>query len=95
MPPTPIKFGPGGFTHLSQVIIAENPDGSMLVHTGGHQGNLLDGTQIQSLRMPGPFDGAMVRQLLVTLSLASSLALVALRSSDPTRWGLPSNHEFW
>jgi hypothetical protein len=36
----------------------ENPDGSMLAHTEGHEGNLLVGTQIQSLRMPGPFDVA-------------------------------------
>jgi hypothetical protein len=25
----PIKFGPGGFTRLSRVILVENPDGSM------------------------------------------------------------------
>jgi hypothetical protein len=31
---------------LSQVILAENPDGSMQAHTKGHKGNLLVGTQI-------------------------------------------------
>jgi hypothetical protein len=30
----------------SQVILAENPDGSMVAHTKGHEGNLLVGTQI-------------------------------------------------
>jgi hypothetical protein len=31
---------------LSQVILAENPDGSMQAHTKDHKGNLLVGTQI-------------------------------------------------
>jgi hypothetical protein len=31
----------------------------MLVHTEGHEENLLVGTQIQSLTMSGPLDGAL------------------------------------
>jgi hypothetical protein len=58
MPPL-IKSGPGGFTHLSWVILAENPDGSMPAHTKGHEGNLPVGSQIQSLRMLSPLDGAL------------------------------------
>jgi hypothetical protein len=32
--------------HLSQVILVENPNGSMLAHTKGREGNLLIETQI-------------------------------------------------
>jgi hypothetical protein len=46
MPPPSIKSRLGGFMSLSQVILAENPDGSMQAHTKGHKGNLLVGTQI-------------------------------------------------
>jgi hypothetical protein len=31
----------------------------MPAHTEGHEGNLLAGTQIQSLRMSGPLDGVL------------------------------------
>jgi hypothetical protein len=44
---------------LSQVIIEENPDGSMPAHTKGREGNLPVGTQIRTLRMLGPLDGAL------------------------------------
>jgi hypothetical protein len=36
-----VKSGLGDFTRLSQVIQVENPDGSMLAHTKGRDGNLL------------------------------------------------------
>jgi hypothetical protein len=36
----------------------ENPDGSILAHTKGHDGNVRVGTLIQSLSMSGPLDGA-------------------------------------
>jgi hypothetical protein len=45
MPPQ-IKFEPSGFMRLSQVILAENPDGSKVAHTKGREGKLLVGTQI-------------------------------------------------
>jgi hypothetical protein len=54
----PIKSGSGGFTRLPQIIHAKNLDGSMSTHTEGHDGNLSFGTQIRSLRMSGPLDGA-------------------------------------
>jgi hypothetical protein len=41
-----IKFGLGCFMRLSSEILAENPDGSMLVHMKGHEGNHPTGTQI-------------------------------------------------
>jgi hypothetical protein len=44
---------------LSRVILAENLDGSIPAHTKGHEGNLSVETQIQSLRIPGPLDGAL------------------------------------
>jgi hypothetical protein len=37
----------------------ENPDSLVLAHTEGREGNLLIGTQIRSLRMPGLLDGAL------------------------------------
>jgi hypothetical protein len=40
-PPPQIKSGPGGFTLLSRVVLAENPDGSMPGHMEGHEANLL------------------------------------------------------
>jgi hypothetical protein len=46
MPPPPIKSKLGGFKLLPWVILAENPDGSVLAHMKGHEGNLLVGTQI-------------------------------------------------
>jgi hypothetical protein len=42
----------------SRVIPVETPDGLMPVHMKGCEGNLLVGTLIQSLRIPGPLDGA-------------------------------------
>jgi hypothetical protein len=39
--------------------------------------------------------GRWMHQLLATLCVASSLTLVALGSSDPTRRVLPSNPELW
>jgi hypothetical protein len=36
-----------------------------------------------------------VHQLLATLCVTLSLALVALRGSGPTRWVLPLNPELW
>jgi hypothetical protein len=53
-----VKSEPGGFTHLSQVILAENPDGSMPAHMKGREGNLTIGTQMRSLRVLGPLNGA-------------------------------------
>jgi hypothetical protein len=44
--------------HLSRVILAGNPNGSMSAHMKGHEGNLPVKTQIQSLWMSGPLDGA-------------------------------------
>jgi hypothetical protein len=55
-----MKSGPGGFTRLFRVILAENPDGSMPAHTKGLEGNLVVQTQIQSMRMPGPLTGALM-----------------------------------
>jgi hypothetical protein len=37
----------------------ENSDGSVPDHMEGREGNLPVGTQIQSLRMSGPLDGAL------------------------------------
>jgi hypothetical protein len=69
----PVKSRPGGFTRLSRIILAESLDGldtkledanledmklEELAHTKGDEGNLSAGTQIRSLRMPGPLDGA-------------------------------------
>jgi cellulase/cellobiase CelA1 len=55
----PIKSEPGGFKHLFWVIPSgENLDGSALTHTEGRKGNLLVRTQIRSLRISGPLDGA-------------------------------------
>jgi hypothetical protein len=51
-----IKSGPGGFSHLSRVILVENSDGLMPAHIEGHEVNLPVKTQIQSLRMLGPLD---------------------------------------
>jgi hypothetical protein len=62
----------------------ENPDCLMSAHMEGREGNLSVRTQIWSLRMSGPLDGHWMCQLLATLCVASSLALVALGSSDPT-----------
>jgi hypothetical protein len=45
-PPPAIKSRPGGFTHLSWVILAENQDSSMLGHTKGREENLPVMTQI-------------------------------------------------
>jgi hypothetical protein len=39
--------------------------------------------------------GHRLRQLLATICVASSLALVALGGSDPTWRVLPSNPELW
>jgi hypothetical protein len=39
MPPL-IKYVPGGFTSLSQVVLAEKPDNSMPAHMEGLEGNL-------------------------------------------------------
>jgi hypothetical protein len=39
--------------------------------------------------------GHQVHQLLATLCVTLSLALVALRGSGPTRWVLPLNLELW
>jgi hypothetical protein len=39
--------------------------------------------------------GHRVCQLLATLCVASSLALLALGGSDPTRWVLPLNPKLW
>jgi hypothetical protein len=58
MLPLPVKSGLGGFTRLSQVILAKSPDGSMPAHTKGHEGNLPVETHIRSLRMAGPLGGA-------------------------------------
>jgi hypothetical protein len=55
----PVKSTPGEFTRLSRVILAKNPDDSVPTHTKGHEGNLLVGTQIRSLRMSGALDGAL------------------------------------
>jgi hypothetical protein len=57
-PPPPIQSGPSGFTCLSQVILAENPDCSMPAHMKGREGNLPVETQRQSLRISGPLNGA-------------------------------------
>jgi hypothetical protein len=57
MPPS-VKSVSGCFTRLSLIILAENSDGLVLAHTMGHEGNLLFGTQIRSLRLPGSLDGA-------------------------------------
>jgi hypothetical protein len=54
----PVKFRLGGFTQLSRIILAENSDGSVPAHMKGREGNLMVGTQIQSLGMPSPLDGA-------------------------------------
>jgi hypothetical protein len=63
-----MKFGPGGFTRLSWVFQAENTDGLMPAHTEGHDRNLFVGTQVLSLRILGPLDGAPgARQLLAIL----------------------------
>jgi hypothetical protein len=43
---------------LSRVILAKNLDGSMPAHTKGLEENLPVGTQIRSLKMLGPLDGA-------------------------------------
>jgi hypothetical protein len=40
MPPSPIKFGLGGFTCVSWVILVQNSDGSMPAHMKGREGNL-------------------------------------------------------
>jgi hypothetical protein len=41
MPPSLIKFGLGGFTCLSRVILVQNSHGSMPAHMKGCEGNLL------------------------------------------------------
>jgi hypothetical protein len=41
-----IKSRPDGFTHLSRVILVENPDDSMPTHMKGHEGNHPVRTQI-------------------------------------------------
>jgi hypothetical protein len=46
MPPHPVTSRPVGFTHLSQAILEENTDDSVLAHTKGRERNLLVGTQI-------------------------------------------------
>jgi hypothetical protein len=93
MPPPPIKSRPSGFTRLSSVILAENPDASMLAHTKGCEGNPLVGTQIRSLRMTGLLDGAS--NAPTAGHPLCHFALVALGSSDPTQRVLPSNPELW
>jgi hypothetical protein len=45
MPPS-IKSGLGGFTRLSQIIPAENPDGLIPYHMEGHDGNFMFKIQI-------------------------------------------------
>jgi hypothetical protein len=63
----------------------ENPNGSMPSHTKGHEGNLPIGTQIQSLRMPGPHIGVSGSvNCWSTFCVAFSLALFALGDIDPT-----------
>jgi hypothetical protein len=42
----PVKFGPGGFTRLSLIILAKNPDDSVPAHMKGREGNLSVKTQI-------------------------------------------------
>jgi hypothetical protein len=54
----------------------------MPAHMEGLEGNLLAGTQIQSLRVPGPLDGAL--ESVSTLCVSLSLTLFALGSADPT-----------
>jgi hypothetical protein len=44
---------------LSWIIPIENLDGSMPAHMKERDGNLLFDTQIQSLRVLGPLDGAL------------------------------------
>jgi hypothetical protein len=56
----------------------------MSAHTKGCQGNLLAGTQIQSLRMVDPSMGFRACQLLATLCVAMSLVLFAQGSTDLT-----------
>jgi hypothetical protein len=58
LPPSSVKSELGGFTRLSQVILAEYSNGSMLAHMKGCEGNLSVETQIRSFRVPGPLDGA-------------------------------------
>jgi hypothetical protein len=53
-------------------------------HMEGCEGNLLVGTQIQSLRMSCPFGGPRVCQLLATLCVSLFLALFALGGANPT-----------
>jgi hypothetical protein len=53
------------------------------------------GLRYEALGCRVPSMGHRVRQLPATLCVASSLALVALGGSDPTRWVLPSNLELW
>jgi hypothetical protein len=48
----------GCFTHPSYLILVESQDSSMPAHTEGHEENLPTETQIRSLRMSGPLDGA-------------------------------------
>jgi hypothetical protein len=80
----PVKSRLDGFTHLSRIILAKNPDGSMPAHTKGCEGNLLLKTQIRSLRMSGPLDGAPDALTTGSPCVTSSLALVALGGSDPS-----------
>jgi hypothetical protein len=54
-----VKFRPGGFMRLTRVILAEILDGSVLALTKGRGGDLPVRTQIRSLRMLGPLEGAM------------------------------------
>jgi hypothetical protein len=78
----PIKFGSGGFTRLSQVILEEDLDGSMPAHTKESEGNHPVETQIRSLRISCPLDEALVHQLLATHCVISSLTLVSLGGSE-------------
>jgi hypothetical protein len=57
MPPL-IKSESGGFKRVSQIISVENLDGLMAAHTEGRDRNLPFGTQIRSLMMLGPLNGA-------------------------------------
>jgi hypothetical protein len=57
---SPIKTGPGGFTHLSRVILAENPDSSMPAHMKGMKETYCSGPTVDpnfSILMPEPSVG--------------------------------------
>jgi hypothetical protein len=58
MPPGQIETGWFQVSFLSNPLW-ENPDGLVPTHMEGHEGNLPVGTQIRSLRMSDPLDGAL------------------------------------